>query len=283
MTDGGRTYQCGILGLGAMGSAAAYHLAQRGLDVIGFEQFEFGHSYGSSHGQSRVFRTTYEDPFYVQWAVEALSMWRTLEAESAQQLLDLCGLLVFANPGNPRFADAISALSTNGILHEIIDGREASRRTEYLNLPDETMVLYGEQNGYLRADRAVNAMRMKAVEHGALLLDNCKVTDVFSDNGPRRVATTQGDFRVEQLIVTAGPWLTQVIDSLRIPIVITREQKVYFKLIDGTGVSLGRWPVVQRQTTGGAGVNKGGKLGPRLFSWPPRNECKRGCNSNSVP
>ena len=169
MTDGGRTYQCGILGLGAMGSAAAYHLAQRGLDVIGFEQFEFGHSYGSSHGQSRVFRTTYEDPFYVQWAVEALSMWRTLEAESAQQLLDLCGLLVFANPGNPRFADAISALSTNGILHEIIDGREASRRTEYLNLPDETMVLYGEQNGYLRADRAVNAMRMKAVEHLSLI------------------------------------------------------------------------------------------------------------------
>ncbi|MEE2737527.1 MAG: FAD-dependent oxidoreductase, partial [Planctomycetota bacterium] len=53
MGDAGRTYQCGILGLGAMGSAAAYHLTRRGWDVIGFEQFEFGHSYGSSHGQSR--------------------------------------------------------------------------------------------------------------------------------------------------------------------------------------------------------------------------------------
>ena len=253
MGDGGRTYQCGILGLGAMGSAAAYHLTRRGWDVIGFEQFEFGHSYGSSHGQSRVFRTTYEDPFYVQLAVEALSMWRTLETESEQQLLDLCGLLVFANQGNPRFSDAVSALCANGIPHEIINGSKASSRTEYLSLPDETMVLFGEQNGYLRADRAVNTMRMKAVEQGALLLDNCKVTDVFSDDSPRRVATTQGDFQVEQLIVTAGPWLTQVIASLRIPIVITREQKVYFKLIDGTGVGLGRWPVFCDYETGNYG------------------------------
>ena len=253
MADGGRTYQCGIVGLGAMGSAAAYHLARRGLDVIGFEQFEFGHPYGSSHGQSRVFRTTYEDPFYVQLAVESLSMWRTLETQSDQKLLDLCGLLVFSNQGNPRFADTISALRTSGIPYEIVDGKEASRRTEYLALPDKTMVLIGEQNGYLRADLAVNTMRMKAVEHGAQLLDRCKVTDVHSEESPRCVATTQGDFRVEQLIVTAGPWLTQAVSSLRIPIVVTREQKVYFNLIDGTGVGLQQWPVFCDYETGNYG------------------------------
>ncbi|HAA49873.1 MAG TPA: hypothetical protein DCE43_09140, partial [Planctomycetaceae bacterium] len=60
------TCDCIVVGLGAMGSSALYHLARRGADVIGLEQFEPGHVRGSSHGRSRVFRTTYDDPLYVE-------------------------------------------------------------------------------------------------------------------------------------------------------------------------------------------------------------------------
>lgn len=53
-------YDCVVVRLGAMGSAALCHLARRGVRVLGIEQFELGHNLGSSHGESRVFRTTYE-------------------------------------------------------------------------------------------------------------------------------------------------------------------------------------------------------------------------------
>ena len=39
-----------IVGAGAMGSAAAYHLAKQGEPVVLIEQFALGHDRGSSHG-----------------------------------------------------------------------------------------------------------------------------------------------------------------------------------------------------------------------------------------
>jgi len=60
------TYDVAVIGLGAMGSAALFHLAQRGINAIGIERFEPGHDRGSSHGESRIIRLAYfEHPSYV--------------------------------------------------------------------------------------------------------------------------------------------------------------------------------------------------------------------------
>src|ERR1700694_4781602 len=50
-----------VVGGGAMGSAAAWWLARRGRHVVLLERFEQGHTRGSSHGGSRVFRLDYPD------------------------------------------------------------------------------------------------------------------------------------------------------------------------------------------------------------------------------
>ncbi len=43
-----------IIGLGAMGSAAAYQLAKRKVNVLGIDQFSPPHKFGSTHGETRV-------------------------------------------------------------------------------------------------------------------------------------------------------------------------------------------------------------------------------------
>ena len=48
-----------VLGLGAMGSAAAYHLARRGCRVLGLDRYRPPHTFGSSHGASRIIRSAY--------------------------------------------------------------------------------------------------------------------------------------------------------------------------------------------------------------------------------
>ena len=59
-------YNVILIGLGAMGSSAAYHLASRGQRVLGLERFTPAHAQGSSHGGSRITRQSYfEDPAYV--------------------------------------------------------------------------------------------------------------------------------------------------------------------------------------------------------------------------
>src|SRR6056297_2582047 len=68
-----------IIGVGGMGSAAAYHLARRGLDVVGLERDNIPHSNGSSHGVTRIIRLPqYENPVYVPFVRRAFELWEEL-------------------------------------------------------------------------------------------------------------------------------------------------------------------------------------------------------------
>lgn len=53
------TYDVIVVGVGGMGSAAVSHLAQRGIRVLGVEQYDIPHDRGSSHGLSRIIRLAY--------------------------------------------------------------------------------------------------------------------------------------------------------------------------------------------------------------------------------
>lgn len=53
-------YDAIVVGLGGAGSAALYHLALQGWNVLGLEQFDIGHGLGSSHGETRIIRGAYQ-------------------------------------------------------------------------------------------------------------------------------------------------------------------------------------------------------------------------------
>jgi sarcosine oxidase len=68
-----------VVGGGAMGSAAAWQLAERGVEVVLLERFEPGHTQGASHGASRIFHLSCPDPVHIALAREAQGLWRELE------------------------------------------------------------------------------------------------------------------------------------------------------------------------------------------------------------
>ncbi len=81
-----------VVGLGAMGSAAAYQLSKRGAKVLGLEAFTPAHDKGSSHGESRIIRQAYfEDPAYVPLVLRAYELWDQLQEESNENLLRITG------------------------------------------------------------------------------------------------------------------------------------------------------------------------------------------------
>ncbi len=49
-------FDVAVIGLGIMGSAAAYECARRGRRVVALDRFQPGHDRGSSHGESRAIR-----------------------------------------------------------------------------------------------------------------------------------------------------------------------------------------------------------------------------------
>ncbi len=113
------TYWAIVLGLGAMGSATAYHLARRGVRVLGLDAFGRGHTNGSSHGRSRIIREAYfEAPEYVPLVQRAYTLWRELEAEAGRDLLRITGGLTVGASESATFAGALASARRHGLPHE---------------------------------------------------------------------------------------------------------------------------------------------------------------------
>ena len=80
-----------VVGLGGLGSAAAWELARRGHHVLGLDRFRLGHAHGASHDTSRILRHSYHTPAYVRLTQEAYADWATLERESGERLVTRTG------------------------------------------------------------------------------------------------------------------------------------------------------------------------------------------------
>src|SRR3954468_18132065 len=120
-----RRFDTIVIGVGGMGSAAVYHLAQRGQRVLGLERFDIPHSMGSSHGVNRIIRLAYyEHPSYVPLLRRAYEMWRILERHVGEQLLFITGSLDAGPPDSPAFKGSLLSCYEHGLPHEVLDGAE---------------------------------------------------------------------------------------------------------------------------------------------------------------
>jgi sarcosine oxidase len=93
-------YDAVVVGLGALGSAAAWVLARSGARVLGLEQFELGHRRGASHDHARIIRRSYHTPGYVRLAGLAYRAWAELEWEAEERLVVTTGGLDLFPPGS---------------------------------------------------------------------------------------------------------------------------------------------------------------------------------------
>src|ERR1700722_2511552 len=117
-------FQNVILGAGAMGSAAAYHLARRGEPVLLIEQFALGHDRGSSHGAARITRHSYADPRYARLMPAAFRAWRELEADAGEALYIRTGGVSFSPPGVDYAARMAASLAELDVPRWYGTGRE---------------------------------------------------------------------------------------------------------------------------------------------------------------
>ena len=166
----GDSYDVVVVGLGALGSSAAMHLARRGLRVLGLERFELGHRRGASHDSSRILRHSYHTPAYVRLTQEAYADWAELERWSGEQLVTVTGGLDLFPP-TPAIPmdDYTASLSDVAIPFELLDVAEIGRRWPQFSLPSGTVGLYQERGAIVPAARTTALMQKLAVAAGAEL------------------------------------------------------------------------------------------------------------------
>ncbi|MCS7190441.1 MAG: FAD-dependent oxidoreductase, partial [Fimbriimonadales bacterium] len=117
-----------VVGLGAVGSAALRFLAQQGHEAVGYEQFTRGHTRGSSHGESRIYRLTYADPYYTRLMRRAFELWQSLQAEAGEELIVPCGVLWIGKEGDPELQQIMQSLQQAHAPFEILTPAEVARR-----------------------------------------------------------------------------------------------------------------------------------------------------------
>src|SRR5438552_5485196 len=119
------TFDLIVLGLGAMGSATAYHAARRGQRVLGLDAHERGHTQGSSHGRTRMIREAYyEAPEYVPLVQRSYDLWRELETAAGRPLLIITGGLYFGPPGSGLVDGVLASARQHGLAHDELSASE---------------------------------------------------------------------------------------------------------------------------------------------------------------
>src|SRR6516162_4776038 len=123
------SYDAIIVGLGAMGSAAAYHLAKSGRRVLGFDRFHPPHQFGSSHGLTRIIREAYfEHPLYVPLVQRAYELWADLERRSGRHLFMQTGGLMLGPERGVLVSGARRSADEHRLRHEILSASEVRKR-----------------------------------------------------------------------------------------------------------------------------------------------------------
>jgi sarcosine oxidase len=241
-----------IVGMGAMGSLSAWRLAARGARVIAFERFRPGHDRGSSHGDTRIFRTAYfESPEYVPLLERAGQLWRELETETGIELLTLTGGLAIGETDSGLVKGVLASAALHGLPHRVLDATQMESLHPQHRLSDGEVAVLENDAGFLRPERSVAAAAARAETLGARVMVETEVTSIEASSTGVVVDSSRGRFAAERALVAAGPWTAQLLPGLGLPLKVERQVQAWLAVDDSAAFLPSRFPVFIREIEGG--------------------------------
>jgi sarcosine oxidase len=224
------SYDVIVAGVGAMGSAACWHLARRGLKVLGLERYDLGHAMGSSHGMTRIIRLAYfEGSHYVPIVRRAHELWQETGTEAGMQLLHVTGSLDLAPEGAGPVESSQQSCLDHGLAHELLDGSEITRRFPGFSLPAGHVGLWQPDGGFVASEKAIYAHVGLAQSRGAEIRTNEPLLDwTPTAQGGVVVRTERGTYSAGRLVITSGGWIADAVPALATQVSTVRQAIGWF-------------------------------------------------------
>lgn len=266
MTTTAERYDAIVIGVGGVGSAATYRLAERGLDVLGLERFDIPHTRGSSHGSTRIVRLTQpEAPSYVPLARAAFEHWRDLEDETGRDLLTITGSVHAAEAGSRFLDDARASLDAHGIRYRYLSGAAVNERFPGYSLPEGYRAIYQPDGGFIDCERAIVAHVEAAHAAGATIHAREQVQDwteidgTGGTNGTNGVGdrvcveTSKGAYEADQIVIATGAWSGRFLPALDAFLTPTRHVMAWLQPSEPERYTPGTFPVFSLRGEHGLG------------------------------
>ena len=245
-------FDVAVIGLGAMGSAALYQLAKRGVRAIGIERFEPGHDRGSSHGLTRIIRLGYfEDPCYVPLVRRAYALWRELEAASGGRLLTVTGIAEMGLPDSVLVRGTLASSHQHNLPHEVLDAHALMARYPQFKVPSDFVAVMQPDGGFLEPEKAINAQLALAKAAGAQIRTGEQVLAIEPAGGGVRVTTRGGTIEAGAAILSAGAWASTLLPDGALPLHVTRQALIWVEPKIPALFTPDRFPVFMIESAGG--------------------------------
>lgn len=229
-----------VLGLGSMGSAAAYHLAARGLRVVGLDRFTPPHTRGAHAGGSRIIRMTYaEGAAYVPLLHRAYAAWREIEETSGEQLVTRTGGMNLGLPGSATVAGALTSAREHGLEHEVLDAAAIRKRFPAFTPADDEIAVFDVAAGIVTPERAIGTLLDLARREGADLRFGTAAASWESTRDGVAVTLADGSvLHADRLVIAPGGWAPGLFD---LPLHVQRRVQHYWD--PGAGFDPAEFPV----------------------------------------
>jgi sarcosine oxidase len=242
-------YETIVVGLGAMGSSAAYRLAKSGLRVLGLDRYHPPHNFGSSHGLTRIIREAYfEDPIYVPLVQRAYELWADLEKRSGRQLLLKTGGLMIGPPEGALVSGASRSAEQHSLAHEILNSTNLEQKFPVFKVEDDPMAVWEPRAGILFPEQAIQTHLDLAAKLGALLQSNNPVRKWEPLGKSVRVFTDANSYTADHLVLSPGAWMTSLLPAQNLPLTVERQVLYWFKPVSHVEFfAPDRFPIFIRQ------------------------------------
>jgi sarcosine oxidase len=243
------SYEHIVIGVGGIGSAAAYWIAKRGgKNVLALEQYELGHWRGASEDHSRIIRHSYHTADYASLTRAAFDHVRALEEATGMDLVKVTGGLNLApndSAGNAEIGGYAHSLAEQGHAYEVMDGAELAARWPQWRVGKETVALYQADSGLLDIRRANSAHISRARALGVTFMDRTPARAVTAAADHVEVHAGDQVYRARTLTICAGSWTDTLLAGLgvHVPLVLSQEQVSYFAAPDLRPFAPDQFPV----------------------------------------
>ena len=96
----------------------------------------------------------------------------------------------------------------------MFEGNQFCQKFPFLRFRDPVVGVVDPGAGVIMADKALRAIIDQGRAEGVTVRDSCAVVGVESWEGGVRVATEQGEFTCTSVVLTPGPWASDLLASL---------------------------------------------------------------------
>lgn len=198
-----------VVGTGAIGAATTYQLASNGTRVLGIDRFNPPHSFGSSHGDTRITREVYNSGPQIELVRRSHQLWGEIERAADVTLkMTTGGVFIGSTASDATWADDITARARSSqIEHETLSAVDLRERFPAFRLSGTEPVVFEPNAGVLRPEKCISSQLGLAQRAGAVLHVNETVVGIEETRTCVVVRTDQSDYEADRVVVTTGAWI----------------------------------------------------------------------------